>query len=51
MFTLQEDASTLSARHFYIAQWYRDANAEIQKQNTGLDKPKRKDKHDKKRSH
>ena len=50
VFTLQEDASTLSARHFYIAQWYRDANAEIQKQNTGLDKPKRKDKHDKKRS-
>ena len=49
VFTLQEDASTLSARHFYIAQWYRDANAEIQKQNTGLDKPKRKDKHDKKR--
>ena len=44
VFTLQEDASTLSARHFHIAQWYRDANAEIKKQNSGLEKPKKKDK-------
>ena len=50
MFKLQEDAQTLSARRFYIAQWYRDANAEIQKQNnTGPEKPKKKDKRDKKR--
>ena len=47
---MQEDAQTLSARRFYIAQWYRDANAEIQKQNnTGPEKPKKKDKRDKKR--
>ena len=33
MFMFQEDASNAGARHFYIAQWYRDANAEITKQN------------------
>merc|ERR1719228_2970128 len=46
----EDDASTASARHFYIAQWYRDANAEITKQN-GIEKPKtKKEKHEKRRS-
>ena len=42
----QDDASSASARHFYIAQWYRDSNAEIKKQ-TGdnRQKPKKSKKH------
>ena len=36
----EEDPMTHSARHFYISQWYRDANGEIKRQK-GIDKPKR----------
>jgi len=36
----EEDPMTYSARHFYISQWYRDANGEIKRQK-GIDKPKR----------
>ena len=50
MFTFQEETSTHSARHFYIAQWYRDANAEIQKQDSGQDKLTKKGRSSKKKS-
>ena len=39
----------MSSRHFYISQWYRDANAEIKRQK-GLDKPKKKEKQEKRKS-
>jgi len=45
----EDDPSTLSSRHFYISQWYRDANAEIKRQK-GLDKPKKKEKLEKRKS-
>jgi len=45
----EEDPSTLSSRHFYISQWYRDANAEIKRQK-GVDKPSKKEKTEKRRS-
>ena len=50
VFTFQEETSTHSARHFYIAQWYRDANAEIQKQDSGQDKLTKKGRSSKKKS-
>ena len=37
----QDDTASAGARHFYIAQWYRDANKEITKQN-GIEKPRSK---------
>lgn len=37
----QDDTAAAGARHFYIAQWYRDANKEITKQN-GIEKPRSK---------
>jgi len=45
----EDDPSTLSSRHFYISQWYRDANAEIKRQK-GLDRPKKKEKQEKRKS-
>jgi len=45
----EDDPETLSSRHFYISQWYRDANAEIQRQK-GLDKPRKKEKIEKRKS-
>merc|ERR1719195_1331400 len=36
----EDDTAAAGARHFYIAQWYRDANKEITKQN-GIEKPSR----------
>merc|ERR1719410_2989826 len=37
----EDDTASAGARHFYIAQWYRDANKEITKQN-GIEKPRSK---------
>merc|ERR1712142_630070 len=45
----EEDPSTLSSRHFYISQWYRDANAEIKRQK-GVDKPTKREKPEKRKS-
>jgi len=45
----EDNPETMSSRHFYISQWYRDANAEIQRQK-GLDKPKKKEKVEKRKS-
>jgi len=45
----EDDPSTLSSRHFYISQWYRDANAEIKRQK-GLDRPKKREKQEKRKS-
>eukprot|EP00090_Calanus_glacialis_P019633 TRINITY_DN3012_c0_g1_i1.p1 TRINITY_DN3012_c0_g1~~TRINITY_DN3012_c0_g1_i1.p1 ORF type:complete len:2150 (+),score=766.00 TRINITY_DN3012_c0_g1_i1:196-6645(+) len=45
----EDDPSTLSSRHFYISQWYRDSNAEIKRQK-GLDKPRKKEKQEKRKS-
>merc|ERR1712202_15982 len=42
----EDNPETLSSRHFYISQWYRDANAEIKRQK-GIDKPKKKEKQEK----
>eukprot|EP00092_Neocalanus_flemingeri_P006189 GFUD01006661.1.p1 GENE.GFUD01006661.1~~GFUD01006661.1.p1 ORF type:complete len:1172 (+),score=408.27 GFUD01006661.1:326-3841(+) len=43
----EDDPATQSSRHFYLSQWFRDANAEIQRQK-GLEKPKKKEKKEKK---
>eukprot|EP00092_Neocalanus_flemingeri_P012891 GFUD01013887.1.p1 GENE.GFUD01013887.1~~GFUD01013887.1.p1 ORF type:complete len:2166 (+),score=648.36 GFUD01013887.1:182-6679(+) len=45
----EDDPATQSSRHFYLSQWFRDANAEIQRQK-GLEKPKKKEKKEKRKS-
>merc|ERR1711970_1641144 len=39
----EDDPNTRSSRHFYISQWFRDANAEI-KRSKGVDTKKKKKK-------
>lgn len=45
----QDDPQTASSRHFYISQWYRDADAEIKKR-TSSKKPKKEKKEKKEKA-
>ena len=40
----EDDISILNARHFYIAQWYRDANADLNRKDNPRKTPKKKKK-------
>ena len=40
----EDDISILNARHFYIAQWYRDANADLNRKDGPRKTPKKKKK-------
>jgi cohesin loading factor subunit SCC2 len=45
--SFQEDPQTASSRHFYISQWYRDADAEIKKSSKSKKPKKKKEKKEK----